>query len=312
MTPRKIVPIPIVVAVVVVLFGLATQLQRVRDARYLLATVANDAPYVTSDSTLRRIALGYRALVADMYWIRTIQYYGGIKRRLSEEPADRTPAGDMPTSYDFLYPLLNIITTLDPRFNIAYRFGAIFLAEPFPGGAGRPDLAIALLQKGLREQPERWEYLQDIGFVHYWWLRDFKNAGAWFERAGDTLGAPWWLRSLAATTLSEGGDRQTSRRIWRELAQTPDNEWLRNDAQRRLRQLDALDQIDELQHGVDHLAGVGMGGWDQIVRAGALPGIPVDPSGVPYVLDATGRVRLSSDSPLFPLPDEPKTGMPLQ
>ena len=41
-----------------------------------------------------------------------------------------------PTSSDYalLYPLLDITTTLDPRFNIAYRFGAIFLAEPYPGG----------------------------------------------------------------------------------------------------------------------------------------------------------------------------------
>ena len=38
--------------------------------------------------------------------------------------------------YQLLYPLLDITTTLDPHFNIAYRFGAIFLSEPYPGGAG--------------------------------------------------------------------------------------------------------------------------------------------------------------------------------
>ena len=51
--------------------------------------------------------------------------------------------------YALLYPLLDITTTLDPLFNIAYRFGAIFLAEAYPAGAGRPDLAIALLEKGI-------------------------------------------------------------------------------------------------------------------------------------------------------------------
>ena len=34
--------------------------------------------------------------------------------------------------YPLLYPLLDLTTTLDPRFNIAYRFGAVFLAEPYP------------------------------------------------------------------------------------------------------------------------------------------------------------------------------------
>ena len=49
--------------------------------------------------------------------------------------------------------MLDLTTTLDPLFNVAYRFGAIFLAEPYPGGAGRPDLAIALLEKGLQARP---------------------------------------------------------------------------------------------------------------------------------------------------------------
>lgn len=50
------------------------------------------------------------------------------------------------------------VTTLDPRFDAAYRFGAIFLAEPYPDGAGRPDPAVKLLKKGVRARPERWQY----------------------------------------------------------------------------------------------------------------------------------------------------------
>ena len=81
-----------------------------------------------------------------------------------------------------LVPLLDLTTTLDPRFHIAYRFGSIFLAESPPGGPGRPDLAIELLEKALRERPDRWEYMQDIGFVHYWWTHDYKAASEWLRR----------------------------------------------------------------------------------------------------------------------------------
>jgi hypothetical protein len=36
-----------------------------------------------------------------------------------------------------------------------------------------------------------------------------------------------------------------------------------------------------------------------------LRGVPLDPSGTPYVLSPSGLVELSKRSPLFPLPVEP-------
>jgi hypothetical protein len=218
------------------------------------------------------------------------------------------PSDGAPPDFSLLYPLLDLTTSLDPRFNIAYRFGAIFLAEPYPGGAGRPDLAIALLEKGLRERPDKWEYMQDIGFVHYWWVRDYPAAALWFDRASKVPGAPWWLRSLAATTLAEGGDRQSSRTMWESIRQSAEIDWLRRDAERRLSQLTALDQIDALQNLVDQVTkrdGAPPATWAPLLGGHPLPGIPVDPAGAPYELDASGRVRLSMKSPLLPMPLEP-------
>ena len=309
MTTRHTGIVVVGTIVCVAMLAVAAQVQRIRDDRYPRPVASEDALYIASDSAIRRMSVGYHALAADLYWIRAIQYYGGIKRRLAEDAAGVPSEEPLPSNYDLLYPLLNITTTLDPRLKIAYRFGSIFLAEPFPGGAGRPDLAIELLQKGAREQPERWEYLQDIGFVYYWWLHDFQAAAQWFDRAADVEGAPWWLRSLAATTMAEGGDRASSRAIWESLVTTPDNEWLRNDARWRLRQLDAMDFIDNLQARVDQLTartGRIPAGWEELVRAGLVPGIPVDSDNKPYILDPGGRVLVSPESDLFPLPDEPK------
>ena len=36
----------------------------------------------------------------------------------------------------------------------------------------------SLLEKGLAARPDKWEYMQDIGFVHYWWRHDFAAAAA--------------------------------------------------------------------------------------------------------------------------------------
>lgn len=300
--------------VVIALIASAAGVQAFRETRYPALQATEDSLSVTSGPAIRRLTVGYHALAADLYWIRAIQYYGGTKLGLTDAPGTPPPQPDDASqrAYPLLYPMLDLTTTLDPRFNIAYRFGAIFLAEPFPSGAGRPDLAIALLEKGLRERPDKWEYMQDVGFVHYWWKHDYKAAADWFKRASEVRGAPWWLRSLAATTLVEGGDRKSSRMMWESIRESAEIEWLRTDAERRLTQLKALDQIDELQAHLELASkrGLAVGDWNAVIRAGVLPGVPLDPAQVPYELDPRGRVQLSRRSPLFPLPSEPQRLMP--
>lgn len=297
------------VVALLVAFGLvagAAGLQYVREQKYPQPVVSEETLFITSGNTLRRMTSGYRALAADLYWIRAIQHYGGTRISLTTPPAGAS--GDVTPRYELLYPLLDLTTTLDPRFNIAYRFGAIFLAAPLPDGAGRPDLAVALLEKGIRESPQKWEYMHDIGFVYYWDLHDYPKAAEYFIRAAEIPGAPWWLRSVAATTLARGGDRGASKRLWRQLYETAPDDRGRQAAGIKLLQLDALDQIDGLQKRVDRFAqqhGEWPGSWQVLIAAGALPRIPLDPGGTPYELTQPGRVVLSMRSTLFPLPLEP-------
>lgn len=291
----------------------AVQLQAVRERAFPPPPVDDETVYIQSGSAIRRMTGAYAGLAADVYWIRALQYYGGAKRRLGNRPQgpEPPPALAAPTSSEYasLYPLLDITTTLDPMFNIAYRFGSVFLAEPYPGGPGRPDLAVALLEKGLRARPDKWEYMQDIGFVHYWYVQDYRAAAQWFDKASRVPGAPWWLRSLAATTLVRGGDRESSRMMWNAILGSAENDWLRKDAERRLAQLHALDDIDFLQRQVDTFrarSGAPPADWAAVARAGLLGVSPTDPSHTAYELTPEGRVRLSRSSPLWPLPDEPE------
>ena len=297
-------PIAIGVALIVVLMATAVELQRVRDRSFPLRSIEDSSLYLTSPKTARLIAFEYRAMAADLYWIRALQYFGGTRRMVDAGQPITDPDR---RQYTALYPLLDLTTSLDPRFNLAYRFGAIFLAEPAPRGPGRPDLALALLEKGLAARPGHWEYMLDIGFVHYWWRHDYKAAGAWFQRAGETPAAPWWLKSLAATTLAQGGDRQSSRMMWEAIRQSAEIDWLRHEAERRLAQLKALDDIDALQAIVERVA-AGTAQrvleWSPVVRAAGWRGVPIDPTGTPYEIDERGRVRLSRSSPLWPLPSD--------
>ena len=306
MTKKPWVQTAGVLMLIVLCLGGGAWLQTVRDIRHPAPPIPEDSLYITSGRTLKLMTAGFNALAADLYWIRTIQYYGRTK--LKTRDSGVAPGPD--TDYHLLYPLLDLTTTLDPRFNIAYRFGSIFLAEAYPGGPGRPDLAVALLEKGIRERPDKWEYMQDIGFVHYWWTHDFKSAADWFNRAADVPGAPWFLRSLSATTLAEGGDRRSSRVMWEAIRESAEIDWLKNESERRLNQLLALDQIEALQQAVDVFArrtGTTVTDWTPLIRAGVLRGVPLDPThSAPYIFDASGRITISKESPLYPLPVEPE------
>ena len=275
----------------------AVALHAAQDARFPSLSV--DRPellYVRSGETMKRLALDYDGAVADLYWIRALQHFG--RERLSPPDHVRT--------YALLYPLLDLTTTLDPYFTIAYRFGAIFLGETYPGGPGRPDLAIALLRKGLSVQPQKWQYMQDLGFVYYWHLQDYRTAAEWFRRASEVPGAPTWMGPLAAVTLAEGGHRGASRSLWQQIAKS-EEPWLRDSAAQRLAQLDAMDAIDQVEARVRDYQRLHPGvsvTWDQLRAAGYLPGVPLDPTGTPFVLTPEGTVTVSKQSSLWPLPGQ--------
>ena len=274
-------------------FAAAIALQIVRDRAYPREqSAARALMYVQSPEALRRIALSFDALAADVYWIRALQHYGG----------ERLAAGNK--RYELLYPLLNLATSLDPYFTIAYRFGAIFLSEKYPGGPGRPDQAISLLQKGISVQPTKWQYYHDIAFVHYWQLHDMQSAARWFRLGAAQPDAPNWLEPVAASMLIRGGDRSSARFLLQQILQA-EEAWLKRNATRGLSQLDALDAIDQLQPLVRRFPpppGEPYS-WEALIRRRVLRAVPSDPTGAPFALDpATGEVTVSPTSELSPMP----------
>ncbi|MEX2270056.1 MAG: hypothetical protein WD690_01205 [Vicinamibacterales bacterium] len=284
------------IGALVLLAAGSVTLQAARDRHYSQTATEARLMYLQSPGVADRLALEYDALAADVYWIRAVLHYGGD--RLKDPGAGR---------YELLAPLLDLTTSLDPLFQIAYRFGAIFLAEPPPGGPGRIDLAERLLLKGMAASPDRWQYPHDLGFIHYWQAQDHKTAAEWFRRASLLPNAPEWLGPLAAGMLARGGDRQASRQLLMRILEDAEHHWLRQSATRWLRQLDALDRMDQLDAMLArYRAQLGPpASWVDLIRAGWIPGVPVDPTGYPFELNATwSTTRLSPDSPLTPLPEE--------
>lgn len=282
------------VAAMALLLTAAVAVQVVRDRGWVPYQPPNPLLWVQSGPLMQRLSVSYANLASDVYWMRAVIYYGGVRR--SENSAK---------TYEGLYPLLDLVTTLDPHFTVAYRFGAIFLTEAYPQGPGRPDQAIQLLERAIERDGGRWDYYYDIGFVYYWWLHDYQKAAEWFLKGAERPNAATWLKPLAATTLATGGQRDTSRQLWTELLKS-DMDFIRGQAEFRLKQLDAMDSISELtpvlQRFIDREHRLPKS-WQELAEAEHLRETPVDPTGVPFVFDSNGgRIDVSRQSSLWPLP----------
>ena len=248
------------------------------------ASETADVLYWGSGKSLCHLSLGYEGLLADIYWTRAVQYYG--RQRLTRSGR-----------FDLLGPLLQITTTLDPQLIVAYRFGAVFLAEKPPSGAGQPLQALQLLRRGIVANPDYWRLWQDLGFVYYWDLQDYAGASRAFRIGSERPGAQVWLKTLAAA--AEGGEHETSRLLWSEIYHQADNEQIRKSAQDHLAALAAqedLGRLNSLLLRYRELFGQPARALGEIVAAGLLSRVPVDPSGVPYIVNSQGQAALSPAS----------------
>src|SRR5262249_28335544 len=79
---------------------------------------------------------GFESLAADVYWLRTVQYYGG-RRRLGDGK-----------KFALLGPLVGIPTPLGPRPEIASPYGPAFPSQTPPLAAGPPARGRALAREG--------------------------------------------------------------------------------------------------------------------------------------------------------------------
>lgn len=247
-----------------------------------------DTLWIPSGKIIRTLSLGQNGLLADIYWTRAVQYYG--RQRV-----------DRKFVYPLLAPLLNITVALDPHLLIAYKFGGIFLAAQPPLGAGEPEKAVALLRQAIRENPDEWRLWHDLGFLYYWELKDYQAASdAYLQGSKNPHAAPW-MRVMAAVILQKGGDRQTSRFLWTQIYNSNDDPTIRKNAKDHLDTLRALDDIDELKSRAATFHDR-TGRWPasarELVAAGLLEGVPVDPAGFPYQFQPDGKVTLHPDSPV--------------
>lgn len=226
--------------------------------------------YLPEGRVLRAASLGNRSFLADLVWLRTIQYYG--EQRLTTR------------NYDQAERLFQVIYDLAPTFKGATRFGALVLSQD----AGNPEGALALLEKAAAETPNAWEYPFDAGFIYQTVLKDYEKAGAAYRRAASLPGAPDLAARLAGLSYAKLGDRAEAREIWVAIRDEAENDMTAALAERNLKNLDLEDAEETLTDAVHRFRaerGRIPANWEEMVRAGTLAAIPGEPWGGAFFWD---------------------------
>jgi hypothetical protein len=276
-------------SVVVLGFVFVWQFQKRIDQQKQVVMLEADDLTLRSGSTLKKMTLEYAPLMAAVYWTRAVQYYGE-KHRLHQ------------TDLELLWPLLDIATTLDPQIIPAYRFGSIFLGQPPPAGAGKPDLAIELLTRGIQANPDEWRFYQDLGNLYYFDLQDYGKASAAFAEGSKNPRAYIWMKVMAARIAAEGESPETSYFLWQQIYDTTRDPAIKKNAEEHLilrrAQLE-LKAINQIAYQYEKQTGHQATRMSEFVEAGLMRGVPKDSAGYPYVLGEGGKAELNVNSPLL-------------
>lgn len=245
--------------------------------------------YLPSGKVVKRLSLGYSSLLADIYWTRAVQYFGARHMQRSQR-------------YDLLAPLLEISTDLDPQLIVAYETGSIFLSQKPPEGAGEPDKAVALVEKGIRANPDYWRLYFTLGFIHYIDRHDYKAANQAFLKGSEVPGALPWMKVMAARMAERADDPRTALYLWKAIYDSTTDHNLRDTALKHLASLAVQVDIEELEkraRAYRERLGAFPAAWSDMIRTGQLLDVPLDPTGTAYRLMPGGVVQ-AADPSRFP------------
>jgi len=254
-------------------------------------------------SRLKGFALGMEGLLADWYYMRSLQYIG--HKLLNNKDADINIDDLRVLNPRLLYPLLENATDLDPRFLAAYEYGAMVLPSI------DAEKAIALTRKGIENNPDKWRLYQHLGYV-YWRLERYGEAADAYEQGSNIAGASPIMRLMASNMRNDGNSRETFRAVYTEMLASSTDDRVREMAERKLRELNTAEEAEAIDRVLEEFKARGgrcarsLGEVSAMLFAAPWPegrslrvdtaNRLVDPNGKPYVIDQQ-TCRVKSDQP---------------
>ena len=285
--------ISICIAVIVfgfaAIFGVGNYLEK---ARPELPEGYEDQDLALQGSRLKGYALGFEGLIADFYWMKSLQYVG---EKFLKNPDAKITLDDLNAlNPRLLYPYLDNATTLDPQFVAAYSYGSLVLP------AINKEQAIKLSEKGIANNPNVPILYHYLGYI-YWKSKDYEKAAEIYEQGAALNNAPPFMKLMAANMRADGGSRSTARAIYTQMYNEADDEQMKAAAKLRLMANDSLEELDAIRpvlKSFQQKNGRCAQNWSELLPLLRNVKLPdnlefrldnannvVDPTGAPYLLD---------------------------
>jgi len=229
----------------------------------------SELSYLPRGEYLKLAVLGYRNIVADFIWLKAVQNYAG---------RNQSRAG-----YLAAYHAADVATDLDPDFVHAYKASGTILSV----WANMPNESVAILKKGVQNNPAVWELPFFLGYDYYYDLHDPQTAATYFQKAASLPGSPGWLGKLAAKMTVQAGDPDAALEFLQRLYQATSDERTREGLLERMREVEVERRIRLLEGAVKQYRdqyGVLPKQLNDLAGKGLLATIPEDPRGGQFVI----------------------------
>jgi len=164
-------------------------------------------PAVLSVDAGHILSFGYTNLLADYFWLYTVQYLGSHV---------------IDGSYKSLNALFTLVNGLDPYFQYPYKMALLIFADY------NLDQAIEIGKTGMKYNPENYEIPYFLGYTHSF-LKDNPSLGAaYFDYAGSVPGAPKVYSQIGSAMRRQSGLLERSYEFWLHvISNSKDTEELR-------------------------------------------------------------------------------------
>ncbi len=219
----------------------------------------------------------FTALGSDYFLMKAAIFYGGEEGLTKAESL-------------WLSKALYLTSYLDP-----YYFEPYWMAGSILPWEGRIQEAKNILKQGLIYLPQNWQIPFYLGFVSFYFEKNYKEAARYFLRASKLPGAPSYLPLLAARLAVKGNETKMAIIFLQEQLKRFKDIKIRTQLEKRLNTLKIILFLEEAVKKYQQRYRRLPSDLNELVDKKIIPALPLDPYGGRFYLTKEGRVWSTSN-----------------